>query len=526
LLILQIKQAETALNDGRLDEAFTIAQDHNVQTHRQGQRLIDRLVKSLVERGREHLEARRFGQASADCDKAVQLGGNLTEIAQLRSDIAQAATDRQRSARKHADALAEARQHIDRGQLSVGEHLLEKAAIKTERVQALQANVAERRVSAEDALIRAQQALGHEDWDTAVKALLEIKRSHSANKQLADLTAQLTDGVIARAKSAIDEGRVDLAESLLHRLVPLGHDTIQTRDLNKMVEQCRMAAQYIVQGRPRQASEILRLMSAIQPEAVWIKQALTQTQQEAEMLEELRGGPLGLLMDRQVRSCEDKIASTMPYPAAGAEMMAEELQDNTIGEGLPPRFIMHIDGVGSFIVLRGRSITIGSSGSSYKPDLPLMLEAGIETARIERDESDYFLESDKTVFVNDTPVKHKLLADDDRIALSQRCRLKFTRPNPASASAVLQVQGTRLPGCDARQAILMDREIIFAPGSTAHVRADHLAKPVIFHTRDNRLFCRTDTEVLVNDRPMDRHLGIPLGANVKIGNVSLVVTKM
>ncbi|UCD30363.1 MAG: hypothetical protein JSV03_07810 [Planctomycetota bacterium] len=526
MLILRIKQAETALSDGRLDEAFELVRSTDVRAHRRGQSLVGRLVRALVSRGSEHLQADRFTQASADCDKAIQLGGNITEVIQLREAITQAVSDRHGSDRRKGDAIARARDYIDEGRLSVGEQLLENAHTDTRRVQALKADVAARRVSVEDALARARKALEYEDWDTAVMNLLEIKRSHAANKHLTELIAQVTDRVIAQAKSAINEGRVDIAESLLHRLVPLGHDTIQTRDLNRIVHQCRLAARYIARAQPRQASEILRLVAAIQPGAAWVKKALAQSQQEAEMLEELRGGPLGLLMDIHGVNHDNRSVSTMPYPDTGSKLMTEEPQNNTAGEGITSRFVMHIDGVGSFLVLAGQSITIGSARSSHNPDLGLMLDTGVPAIRIERDEADYFLESDQNICVNDIPIKRKLLADEDAVALSSRCRLKFALPNAASASAVLQIQGTRIPGSEARRVILMDREIILAPGGSAHIRCDQLEKAAVFHLRNGRLFCRSETEVLVNGRPMDRNLGITLGANVRIGDVSLVVTKM
>ena len=80
----------------------------NVRLIAQEEVEVDRLVKALAARGKEHLQAERFTQASADCDKAVQLGGNLAEVAALRSGIGQAATDQQRSERKYAEVLDEA----------------------------------------------------------------------------------------------------------------------------------------------------------------------------------------------------------------------------------------------------------------------------------------------------------------------------------------------------------------------------------------------------------------------------------
>jgi len=312
VLILRIKQAEKALADGRLDEAFDIAQNKKVQAHRRGQSLVNRLVQAYLARCREHLQAERFSYASAECDKAIQLGGNLAEATEMRAEITKAMNSRQRRQREQADVIATVKNHINNGRITLGEHLLEKSELDTEKAQSVQANVNERRLHVEDATTRAQRAIEHEDWDTAVTALLEIKRSHAANKQLTELMTQLTGCITTQAKSAINEGRVDLAESLLHRLVPLGQETVETRDLNRIVEQCRLAVQHITCHQLRQANEILRRISAIQPEASWVKKTLNQIQQAADTIEDLHSGPLGLLMDQPTATKENHTASTLP----------------------------------------------------------------------------------------------------------------------------------------------------------------------------------------------------------------------
>jgi hypothetical protein len=48
---------------------------------------------------------------------------------------------------------------------------------------------------------------------------------------------------------------------------------------------------------------------------------------------------------------------------------------------------------------------------------------------------------------------------------------------------------------------------------------------VVLHVRDGRLFCEADHPIEVNGLPLDRTSGIPLGAHVKVGGVSFVVTR-
>jgi hypothetical protein len=187
--------------------------------------------------------------------------------------------------------------------------------------------------------------------------------------------------------------------------------------------------------------------------------------------------------------------------------------------------MLQVDGVGSFFVLRDRCVTIGPMSSSRRPDVGLLADAGLPVVTVERNDEDYFLTSDRAVCVDDKTVTRKLLTPGDRVALSPRCRFRFELPNAASTSAVLNLTGARLPRGDARRVILLDRSIVLGPGASAHVRADHLEEPVVLHVRDGRLFCRTNEEVMVDGHPMDRNAGIPAGAAVRVGSLSLVVTE-
>ena len=101
-----------------------------------------------------------------------------------------------------------------------------------------------------------------------------------------------------------------------------------------------------------------------------------------------------------------------------------------------------------------------------------------------------------------------------------------------------------LTGCrpvapaDVRRVILMDGDLILGPGPTAHVRTDAVAGTsgvgagggqLVLHVRDGRLRCESRGDpagltVEANGRPLDRHVGVPLGAHVRAGGLSFVVT--
>ena len=89
---------------------------------------------------------------------------------------------------------------------------------------------------------------------------------------------------------------------------------------------------------------------------------------------------------------------------------------------------------------------------------------------------------------------------------------------------MLDLSGTRLPSGDVRRVILMDDSIVIGPGPLAHIRADQLPAPVVLYVRNGQLLARGPAPVFVNDQPMDEQAGIPMGARVRIGSMTMTAT--
>jgi hypothetical protein len=331
-----------------------------------------------------------------------------------------------------------------------------------------------------------------------------------------------------RIGKAIEEGHLDVADALGQRLVRIDGEGFESERLLNAIAQSKTAWEYINRGRVRDAEEICRRLSSIFPKASWLTAMLKHLESAGEAMEALRTGPLGLL---GTMSAE---AATMP-PTSERGMGASPMQPpperpahgrgpHATDEALPSKFIIQVDGAGSVMVVRQPSVTIGPISSSRVPDVALIAEPNAPLITIERADEDYFLRG--AVFaINDKPASDKLLASGDRIALTPRCRIGFLLPSAASTSAAIDLIGARFPRADVRRVILLDRDLVIGPGAGSHVRCDTTPEPIVLHVRDHRLFCRASAEVEVEGRPMDRLLGIPLGAHVRVGLVSFVVTK-
>jgi tetratricopeptide (TPR) repeat protein len=514
VLMVRLKQCECALSNDLLDEAFELARQPDLRAHRRGQELAGELVDALVHRGQSHLGAGRLLQASSDCEKAMLLGGNQPEVAQLRTAVNNAMQNRDRANREFGQALAAARRHADQGQLTLGEQVLAAIESRDARVDGLKQELAGRRAAMESVAKKASDALAAGDWQASIDFVSTLRRGCSQDVALRQLCGKICDHVAQKISGAFESGRLDVASSMLIGLDRLPVQNVEAQHLRSTLDQCRAAYNAIENGRPQEAEATLRRLHAAWPKASWITETADRCKQLGDALSAVRGSPLSLAAMVSYRNdafTQNAVASPFPRNAGSAGASSAE------------SFCLHVDGVGSFQVFTAPALTIGPVSASRGVDIPLMLDAGVPTVTLSRSDEDYFLKAARPVLVNESSIVSKMLSSGDRIGLGSRCRITFRRPSAASASAVLDLSGTRLPASTIRQLVLMDREIIIGPGATAHIRADELAAPVVFQMRGKGLFCRSAAEIMVDDKAVGTSAEIPVGARISVGPVRFVV---
>jgi len=531
VLILRIKQAQCALADDRLDEAFEIAQADDVRRHRHGQRLVSRLTRAFVRRARQNLEAGRFQPALADCNKAEKLAGNASEVAGLREAVCQAMAQHQQGRQQEAFRVAQARKNAADGWLSVGERILDDAPADDGQAQLLRQELAAARLQSEDAVAKAEQALKHGDIEMAVDLLRSARVTKNHNGQVGQLLRQVSRQAGEQARVSFEQGRLDRAQSLLQRLAPLGVNGEEVAELRRAVRQCHQAAECVAAGQPGLALPLLRQVKTMVPSAKWLDKAVAEVRQAAEAMDELDGGPLGLSiadaagLDDGELMTDDKRqrADDGRWKTDDRHLPPSALRSPS--SGLPSEFVMQMDGIGSYLVFRDSRVTVGPISSSRRPMLGLMAEPNLPVVSIERMDGDYFLRCEQAVQVNGAAVTEKLLADGDAIALSPRCRLRFRLPNPASPTAILMLSGARLGRPDIRHVILMGRDILAGPYTNNHIQTEHLEETVTFFCQNDRLLCRAAQPVTIDDRPMQPDKGLTLDKPIRVGKLSMVLAK-
>jgi len=531
VLILRLKQAESAMADGRLDEAFDIVQSDSIRQHRRGQKVIGRLARALAKRGRENLEAERTQMALLDCNKAEKLAGNTADVAKLRSAICSEMEQKRLRNRHRSLKVAHARRQIEDGWLSAGEQILQEAGEKDSQVDMVleKANVARLQIS--EAVAKAEKALQRDDLEGAVGIFLRAGAAGNQSDRIVELLSKLKSLAAARIKKNIEDGRINLAHSLWRKTSPLANGSSEMAELGLTLDRCLHAADYVTSGRPRAAVPLLRKVKSTFPTAQWLTDAADLARQAAELLEELAASPLGLDTGEravteadEMKQAEDTNPSMSEEPTLAAP--GKLTTDNRADSPIPSRFVLQMDGIGSFIVLRDGRVTVGPVSSSARPMVGLMADPNLPVATIERSEEDYFVRSSSPISVNGTATTDKLLADGDRIALSPRCVLRFNVPNPASTTATLSLASGRLGRGDVRRIILMDRDILVGPSTGDHIVAESLNETMAMFIQNGRLVCKSKAGMLVDDRPARPGTPLPLEKQIRIGQVSLVLTEL
>lgn len=506
VLFVRLKQCEVALKAGRLDEAFDLLRAPEMRSHRDGQRLVDRLSRALIDRGQSHLSDGQFEAAAQNCERAARLAGSLPEIVKLRGAISDAMAGR-RQAEQRRNRLANAvRRHMDQGQLTVGQQLL-AAAAPEDRPDAIETELAARRATVESVAERIGGELKAGRWEAALDSLARLDRQVLRHPNIRDLCEKATAQVVAEATKWIDSGRVGDAGELLRRQQQLPGRFIDAERLREALRQCRDAAACIERSDAAGAERALGGLVIQWPKARWMADALTNVRQLRTSMESILAGPLG--------------ANRASVPAEPRNPASGNGSEHAGGVD----FVLHVDGAGSFRVIGTRSVTLGPASSSRQVDIAVAADASVPVVMVRRSDEDYFVESAQPMEVNDKPVKHALLASGDRIAVGPRCRLRFRRPNPASTSAVLDVISGRLICGDVRQIILFDRELILGPGPAAHIRVDSLGGPAVLQQSGQGLACRAADPISIDGRPVGQQSVLTPGAHVNIGPLGLVLVR-
>lgn len=513
MLPLRIRKAEVAMADGRLDDAYQQAIREDVRDHRKGQRLIGRLTKAYERRAQVHLKAGNATAALSDAERAVRLGGNQPGIVALRDEARYEVDSHQLEKQARSQKIAAAKRCIASGDYTLGANICKDVEDSGHTVAGLMQDAELNRRIVESTLERGRKALKSAQWEQALDALDEAKRLQPTHADVIELASQVTQGVAKHARQTIARGRLDQADLLLRRVRRHAAESLEVEELSRVLGQCRKAAASSRDVEISDAVADLKALKQVIPEARWLDASIKDAETVARSIENLRTGPLGAILLSDHTPADETIVTH-------TRRKAQPMRVFEATPVVPTNFLVHLDGTGSFLVLRKPSVTIGTSGRSREVDVTVQGQVGLPTITIERLDDDYFLSSDEPVPVNGVATTNTLLASQDQIRIGRRGSMHFALPNSASTSAALDFVGVRLSAGNARKVILMDDALVIGPQPSAHIQSLSMERAMVIHWRNGELRIRPmsrSTEaggaVLELDRPHD------------VDGLSLVVTK-
>jgi tetratricopeptide (TPR) repeat protein len=496
MTLVRLKAAENALRDGRFDEAYRLATEPDLRDHRRAQKLLTKVAKKLVARARAHYDAGLYDEAIRDLDRAATANVGLDEINRLRAEIREAARQSRHRREQQQRRLEAARDRIEAGSLVGGRRLLDQADAADPRAERLLRQAAANAAQAKSEIERAEKLLKQDRIPAAVEHLRRAQGLSAHDPGVVEFEGKLTGRVFDAAQEALLKGRTDRARAELDMLGRLGRNDPRRQELERNLDLIERVAHTAAAAQYDEALRLLRQLQHLLPQVRWIKDAAGQVQKLYDARMALLSGPLGI----SAPSGRGTSSPSQTVPAAARRPRAIDQPTRLVGAdpapaGLPPRLLMLVDGVGSFLILTQPRVSIGriSAGpgaGGAVADIALMADISKHHADIARIEDDYFIFPHREVRIDGRPGGPGLLFDRNRVTVGKLVRMTFRLPNPRSNTAVLTLSGGARMHHGVRQVLLFDELAVLGPNSNCHVRLPRVANNVILYVQNGKLYMR------------------------------------
>jgi len=180
------------------------------------------------------------------------------------------------------------------------------------------------------------------------------------------------------------------------------------------------------------------------------------------------------------------------------------------------RFMLWIDAVGGYLVCLSDEIIIGQASPTAKVDVSIQADVSRRHAKLVRHKEGYVLEplGGKVVVDGKTIQEPTLISDGDEFMLGEAVKLRFRKPHVLSSSARLEiVSGHRtLPYADA--VILMAESCVLGPKWQNHVVCRDWSGDVVLYRSEDKIMCRAMESVEIDGQLHDGRGPVRPGSHV------------
>ena len=198
----------------------------------------------------------------------------------------------------------------------------------------------------------------------------------------------------------------------------------------------------------------------------------------------------------------------------------EMLSDNAS----TPRRVLWIDGIGGFLCCDHDEILLGQAVTGSPADIGIVGDLSRQAAAIRRSGSDYLLQPLQQMWLNDTPVdRAQLLRDGAVLQLGRRVRVVFSKPNPLSATARLDLLSLNKWKPSVDGVLLLADSCVIGPNPGSHVKCPAWKNELLMFRHGQGWCFRTLAEVDVNGQKTQGQIPITAGMRIRGEDFSLSV---
>jgi len=169
----------------------------------------------------------------------------------------------------------------------------------------------------------------------------------------------------------------------------------------------------------------------------------------------------------------------------------------------PPgsRFLLWVDAVGGFLVCDGPQVRLGQAVPGNSVEVPLLADLSRHHATILRDAEGYLLQPIAATLLNEQPLaKSAWLADGAIFGLGRSLRMRFRRPHPLSATAILEFLSHHQTQPTTSGVLLAAETCILGPAPQCHVVCRQWPAEVVLYRRPDGWYCRTGGSLEIDGR--------------------------
>ncbi len=528
----RLKAAETALADGRIDEAFRLATAPDLCEERRAHKVLGLTGEKFFDRAETHYKAGRCAEALIDLGKAEQAGVKPTRISDFRVIVRAAVEAQQQNQQSRRGRIEAAQQQLAKGSLRAAEKILERASVGDAQADKLKHQAGDREQRAVELFKEVKQYVKDGHLARAIERFKDARRLHAKNREVPEWERTLLDKIIDSMNQSLTSGRLNRAFEEMAMLSGIGEHTPAKAEAAAVLQTISEAGAALASGDYEAARRKVLGLERMLPGAKWVKQAAAQLKQVDEIVTQMHGGPLGLVpkapRERRARPASGRAQARGSFGSDSLSLVADASArlDETVavpgkllGDSLlPERLLVLVDGSGSYLLIRNARASIGRAATDDPADIPVVSNLSERHADIARIDDDYFIFANREVNIGGRNVQQKLLQNGDKIILGRRAKLTFNLPSRKSTSAVLDLAGSgKLPN-DVKRVIMFDHLATIGRKSNAHLVVPTASEDLVLYERGGKLWLRHK----VNGRG-DPGVPIELDTPFEYAGVSMVI---